>query len=137
MLPSGERSGVAVDQTLELGRIGIRQIAALANAVEQIGVLGAQQRQESALERSHAADVHRVEISVDAGVDYANLLLHLERRKLRLLEKLGQACAAIEQSLRRRVEIGPELRECLHLSVLRMFTIDATVDLLHRLVFFF
>ena len=52
---------------------------------------------------------------------------------MRLLEKFGQACAAIEQSLRRRVEIGPELREGGHFAVLRELALDATGDLLHRL----
>src|SRR4029079_6430211 len=80
MPPSDECLGVTVDQAFELGRIGILQVAALADAVEQIGVLGAQQRQRPAFERTHTGNFHRIEIAVDAGVDHANLLLHLERR---------------------------------------------------------
>src|SRR5262245_62402973 len=116
MPPSGECLGVAVNQALELGRVRIRKVAAFADAVEQIGVLAAQQRQEPALERSHASDVDRVKIAVDAGVDHTNLLLHLQRRKLRLLEKLGQTRASIEQSLGRRIEVGAELGERRHLA---------------------
>src|SRR5512147_2532301 len=76
---SGERLGVAVDHGLEFGRIGIRQVAALADAVEQIDVLAAQQRQQPAFERPHAGDVDRIEIAVDAGINHADLLFHLQR----------------------------------------------------------
>src|SRR5262245_22297028 len=124
MPPSGECLGVAVDQAFELGRIGIRQVTALADAVEQIGVLAAQQRQEPGLEWSHASDVHRVKIAVYACVDHADLLLHLQRGKLRLLEKLGQTRAAIEQSLGRRIEVGAELGEGRHLAVLGQLAFD-------------
>src|SRR5689334_14731950 len=80
MPPSGECLGVAVDHALELGRIGIGQITAFADAVEQIGMLAAQQRQEPALERTHAGDIDGIKIAVDTCVDHADLLLHLQRR---------------------------------------------------------
>src|SRR6185503_590485 len=76
---SGERLRVAVDHALELGRIGIREVAALADAVEQICVLRAHQRQQPAFEGAHTADVHRIKIAVDAGIDHADLLFHLQR----------------------------------------------------------
>src|SRR6476619_7934454 len=58
MRPSDERLRVTVDQAFELGRIGIRQVTALADAVEQIGVFVAQQRQQPAFERPHTGNVH-------------------------------------------------------------------------------
>ena len=78
-------------------------------------------------------DRKRIEIAVDARVDHADLLLHLQRRELRLLQKLGQSRAASEQALRRGIEIGAELGESRHLAVLRELALDAARDLLHRL----
>src|SRR5437016_8153784 len=46
-IESSERLGIAVDHALEPARVGVRQVAALADAVEQIRVLGTQQRQQS------------------------------------------------------------------------------------------
>ena len=85
------------------------------------------------LERAHAIHRNRIEIAVDAGVDHDDLLFHLQRRELRLLQQLGQARAARQQPLRRRVEVGAELRERRHLAVLRKLALDAARDLLHRL----
>ena len=82
---------------------------------------------------AHLVERQLVEIAVDAGVDDADLLLHLERRELRLLQKLGQARAAVEQALSDRVEVGAELRERRHLAVLREFALDPAGDLLGRL----
>ena len=45
------------------------------------------------------ADRQRVEIAVDAGIDHHDLLFHLQRRELRLLQQLGQARAAVQQAL--------------------------------------
>ena len=74
-----------------------------------------------------------VEIAVDAGVDHHDLLFHLQRRELRLLQEFGQARAAREQALGRGVEIGAELRERRHFAVLRELALDLAGDLLHRL----
>src|SRR5262245_23322583 len=133
MPPSSECLGVAVDHALELGPIGIRKVSTLADAIEEIGVLAAQQRQQPAFEWSHACGVNRIKIAVDASVDHADLLLHLQRRKLRLLEKLGQTRAAIEQSLCSCIEVGAELSESRHLTVLGELAFDTAGNFLHRL----
>src|SRR5262249_23196094 len=130
---SGERPGVAFDRALELAGSRLAQVAGLANVLENIAVLRAHQREEPVLEVAHPADAERVEIAVDAGIDHHDLLFHLERRELRLLEQLGQARAAVEQALRGGVEVRTELRERRHLAVLRELALDAAGDLLHRL----
>src|SRR5215212_9463252 len=89
--------------------------------------------EEALLEGTHAVDGQRIEIAVDAGVDDDDLLLHLERRELRLLEELGEARAAVEEALRGGVEVRAELREGGHLAVLRQLALDAPGDLLHGL----
>ena len=82
---------------------------------------------------AHPVDRKRIEIAIDPGVDHANLFLDLQGRELRLFQKLGQARAAREQALGRRVEIGTELRERRHFTVLREFALDLAGDLFHRL----
>src|ERR1700732_1213081 len=96
-------------------------------------MLVAQRAEQTVLEGAYAVDRQRIEIAVDAGIDDADLLLHAQRRELRLLEQLGEPRAAVEQALRRGVEIGAELRERRHLAVLRQFALDAAGDLFHRL----
>ena len=100
---------------------------------EDGGVLAAQVGQQRLLERLDLVERHRIEIAVDAGVDHADLLFHLERRELRLLQQLGQARAAVQQALGGGVEVGAELREGRHLAVLRQLALDLAGDLLHRL----
>src|SRR5262245_35472529 len=131
-LSLGERLRIALDRALELGRGRIGEVARLADVLENVRVRRAQQRQEPVLEVAHAADAERVEIAVDAGIDHDDLLFHLERRELRLLEQLGQARAAVEQALRGGVEVRTKLRERRHLAVLRELALDAAGDLLHR-----
>src|SRR6516162_71789 len=128
-----ERSRVAFDRGLELGGGGLAEVAAGADLLENLRLLVAQQRQQTLLEGAHPRDRDRIEIAVDARIDDADLLLHLERGELRLLEQLGQAGAAVEQPLRGRVEVGAELREGRHLAILRELALDAAGDLLHRL----
>src|SRR4029078_10455555 len=53
--------------------------------------------------------------------------------ELRLLQKFGETRAAVQQALSRGVEVGAELRERRHFTVLREFTLQRTGDLLHGL----
>src|SRR4029450_1285695 len=132
-LRSRKSPGVFVDDVLELAPIGVRKIAALSDAVEQARMLRPQQCQKAALEWTHAQNVERVEIPVDTGIDHADLFFHLQRRELGLLEKLGQSCPAIEQALRRGIEVRAELGEGSHFAILRELSLDAARDLFHRL----
>src|SRR5271157_217022 len=129
---SAEARGVGFDRRLELGLDVARQIAGRADRLQDFRVLRSQESEKSVFKRPNLVERQFVEIAVDAGVDDANLLFHLERRKLRLLEKLGEARAAIEQALGDGVEIRAELRERRHLSVLRKFALDLARDLLGR-----
>src|ERR1700678_751178 len=104
-----ERLDEALDHALQLGRGIVRKIAAVTNGVEDLDVLAPQRRQQPVFERPHLVERKRVEIAVGAGPDHADLLFHLQRRELRLLEKFGQARAAVEQALGRGVEAGAEL----------------------------
>src|SRR5208283_4188285 len=92
-----------------------------------------QEREESFLEGADPVHRKRIEIAIDPGINHANLFLDLQGRELRLFQKLGQARAAREQALRRRIEIGTELRESRHFAVLREFALDLARDLFHRL----
>src|SRR5205823_8478518 len=133
MTALSKRLGVTFDHTLQLATEIVGEIAAVTNAVEDLDVLAAQQRQQAILESTHLVDRERIEIAVGAGPDHADLLFHLQRRELRLLQEFGQARAAVQEALRRGVKIGAELRERRHFAVLRQLTLDLAGDLLHRL----
>src|SRR6266545_3619531 len=66
---SSSREGlcVAVDRGLELRSGGVGEVAGLADVVENVGVLGAQQPEQALLEGAHPVDRDRVEIAVHAG----------------------------------------------------------------------
>src|SRR3974390_723678 len=128
-----KRLGVTLDHRLQLAGGVVREIAGLADAVEDVDILAAQERQQAVLESAHLVERERVEIAVGAGPDHADLLFHLQRRELRLLEEFGQTRTAIQQALRRGVEIAAELRERRHFAVLRQLALDLAGDLLHRL----
>src|SRR5262245_1856279 len=90
---SGERLGVAVDHAFQL-RFGVGgKVGGLADVFEDVVVLGPHQRKQALLECAHPGDRERIEIAVHAGIDHHDLLFHLQRRELRLLEKLGEAGA--------------------------------------------
>src|SRR3954449_9630380 len=125
-----EALGETFDHRLQLGGGVVGEIAAVADRVEDLDVLAAQQRQQTVLERAHLVDRQRIEIAVGAGPDHADLLFHLQRRELRLLQELGETRAAVEQALGRGVEVGAELRERRHFAVLRQLALDLAGDLL-------
>src|SRR3954466_2979862 len=125
-----EALGETFDHRLQLGGTVVGEIAAVADRVEDLDVLAAQQRQQTVLERAHLVDRQRIEIAVGAGPDHADLLFHLQRRELRLLQELGETRAAVEQALGRGVEVGAELRERRHFAVLRQLALDLAGDLL-------
>src|SRR6202050_456390 len=120
-----KRFGVAFDRSLEFRGSGVVKVARVANGAEDLRVLLAQCAKKSVLKRAHPLDRQRIEGAVHAGVDEAALLFHLQWRELRLLEQLRQSRAAIEQALRGGIEIGAELSERRHLTVLRQLSLDA------------
>src|SRR3984893_12858118 len=125
--------GESFNRALELRGRGIAEVADLADIREDIGMLVAQRRQQALLERPHPRHRNRIEIAVDPRVNHADLLLHLQRRELRLLQQLGEPRAAMEHALRGGVEIGAELGEGRHFAILRKLALDAAGDPLHRL----
>src|SRR5215831_20066331 len=130
---SGERLHELVEETLELLLGGVRELALLADRVEDLGRFGLELGPIGALEARDVADADPVEIAAHAREDHADLLLDGKRAELRLLEKLGQARAARQQALGRGIEIGGELCERRHLAILRELELDAAGDLLHGL----
>src|SRR3954452_16214835 len=61
-LISGEGLGVVVDHVLELAGSGVVEIARVADLVEDVAVLAAQQRQQVGLELAHLRHLDLVEI---------------------------------------------------------------------------
>src|SRR5687767_1702173 len=84
--PLRERLGVALDNVLELRFRVARQVLRSADGFEEIGVLATQEREQTILEGAHPVEGQGVEIAIHAGVDHGDLLFHLQRRELRLLQ---------------------------------------------------
>src|SRR5262249_37059173 len=101
-----ERLCIVVDRGLELASDRVVKVAAGANGLQDIGVLGMDQMQQSGFERAYAIDRKCVEVPIDAGIDHDDLLFHLQRRELRLLEQFRQTRPAVQETLRRGVEVG-------------------------------
>src|SRR5690348_5805341 len=74
---SGELLGHLLNYALELGGGSVGQVLAVADVVEDAGVLAPEIQQESLLEGLDLVERHRIAIAVDAGVDHADLLFHL------------------------------------------------------------
>src|SRR5918994_3634262 len=74
-----------------------------------------------------------IQVAVGDGVDDDYLLLDRYRPVLRLLEYLDQTRAAGELALRSRIEVRPELRKGLELTILSQTQAKRTCHLLHRL----
>src|ERR1700741_4989942 len=92
-----------------------------------------QKRKQPLLKGAHPVHWKWIEVAIDAGIDDAHLLFHLQGRELCLLEELSEPRAAGEQTLGRRIEIGPELRKGRHFAILREFALDPASDLFHGL----
>src|ERR1700687_962599 len=60
--------GESFNRALELRGRGIAEIAGLADIVEDIGVPGAQRRQQAVLERPHPRERNRIEVGGDLGL---------------------------------------------------------------------
>src|SRR5690606_7464311 len=130
---SGEVFRESVAVFLELGPQVVAQRLFLTNAFEHILAVRAHTGQKPLLELADLIDPQRIEIAVDARKDHGDLLFRLQRRELRLLQEFSQARTTIEETLRRRIKVGAELRESRHLAILRKLTLDRASDLLHRL----
>src|SRR5437879_2136503 len=129
MTASSKRLGESLDHRLQLGGGIVAEIAAIADRVQNFDVLAAQQRQQAVFEPAHLADRERIEIAIGTGPDHADLLFHLQRRELRLLQEFGQARTAVQQALGRGVEVGAELRERRYFAVLRQLALGLPGDL--------
>src|SRR3546814_7039161 len=78
----------------------------------------------------HVGDLDRVELSVGAGPDRNDLLLHRVRRVLRLLEQLCQTRTAGQLAPGCSIQIAREHRERLERAVLGELELERAGDLL-------
>lgn len=72
-----------------------------------------------------------VKIPSDACLDDAGLIFRAHRLLLLLLQQLSQLSASVQLLLGGSVQVGSELRECSHFSLLRQFQFQRTGDLFH------
>lgn len=85
-----EALGEAGDGLLQLGLEILAQGTLLVNRGQQLRLVSPEVGQEVGLPLENLVDGHRVEDTVDTGVDEGNHLVDGHGRVLLLLEKLGQ-----------------------------------------------
>src|SRR5580658_883210 len=125
--------GIVVNHALKLAGGRVIEITRVADRFQNVGMLVVQLPEQTVLEGADTIDRQRIEIAVDAGIDDTDLLFHAQWRELLLLEQLGEPRAAAEQALGGGVEIGAELRERRHFTILRQLALDTAGDFFHRL----
>lgn len=76
-------------------------------------------------------DIEMIQISVDSGVNRADLLFERDRRIDILLQQFDHPLPSLELGTGVLVEVGSELRECFKLTVLRKRKLQASRYLLH------
>src|ERR1700733_4751164 len=89
-----------------------------------------QERIVSILEGAEVGDLDVIEQPLRSGEQNRNLLCRGKRRKLRLLQKLGQTRTAVQLILRHLVEVRAKLREGSELAVLREVELERRTYLL-------
>src|SRR5215207_5824267 len=105
---------------------------AVADLLEQLGVLRPHAPDELLVELGHAILGHAVQVAVGRGVDDRHLLGGGDRLALALVERGDQPVAARERALRVLVEVGPERRERLEVAELRQLALHPARDLAQR-----
>src|SRR3954466_13645670 len=112
-MPSGWASGEGLGELgQDAGKAAFdvrRELLAGTDRLEDVLMLAAQQAQKVGLETPDGVHGQFVEIAPHAGEDGDDLFLDRIGRVLRLLQQLCQTRAAIEQALRRGVEVRTEL----------------------------
>ncbi len=121
------------DRRAQLLLVGVLELAGLGDPLEQLGLLGAQPDAQVAEELAHPLGLDPIEEASRARVDRRDLVGHLERLALLLLQHLDQPLAAVQRLLRLGVELGAELGERLQVAVLGEVEAQLAGDLLHRL----
>src|SRR6185436_10770499 len=140
LLGSRARSGLGrLVERAERGESGLQLLAELALQVLLLGdrlhhwrLAAREPGQELLLVAAAFGDRQRVEEAVRRREDHRDLLLDRQRLVLVLLQDLGHALAAVQERLRRLVEVRGEHREGGHLAVLREVEAQAAGDALHR-----
>src|SRR6266511_1807472 len=111
----------------------VRELAAVADRSQHVGVAGAEVVVQPALESLDILDGQVVERARGAHEDRDHLQLDRHRRVQRLLQQLGQAVPPIELRLRHAVELRTERRERLEVTELGQVDLERPGHGLHRL----
>ena len=111
----------------------IRELAGLVDPVEQVLVLGVEPGEQIGEELGYPLGLDPVQIAAGAGVDRGDLLGHVHRLALLLVERLDHSLTAAKRRLSLGIELGAELGEGLELPVLGEVEPQPPGHLLHRL----
>lgn len=104
-----------------------------SNGLENVGVLGTEVLEVSALEFTNVGGIDLIEETSDTGVENAHLLLSGHGNVLVLLDELSKLLTSLKELLGGGIKIGTELGESSDLSVLSQIELHGTGHLLHSL----
>jgi hypothetical protein len=125
----GERG----DNVLDLGLKLLAEGTLVLELLEEARLVGAEVREELRLPLEDLGDGNVVEVTVDTSEDEGNHLVDGHGLVLLLLEELGETLTTVEGLLGGSVQVGTELGEGGHLTVLGQEELEGTSDLLHGL----
>mmetsp|Transcript_13634 Transcript_13634/g.33518 ORF Transcript_13634/g.33518 Transcript_13634/m.33518 type:complete len:413 (-) Transcript_13634:136-1374(-) len=103
----------------------------LALGLEHLVDGGVHVLEHRGLSRGDVRHGHLVQVALGGGVHHHDLLLDGHGVELALLQDLGQAGTALQHVLGGSVQVGAELGEGSHLTVLRQLQLQGTGHLLH------
>ena len=120
----------------ELGDLSVGLVSELTlglDGVEERLMLGSEVGKVELLELANLVGLDLIEVSLDTGVENADLLLGGHWDVLLLLEELSELLTSVEELLGGSIKIRTELGEGSDLSVLSEIELHGTGDLLHGL----
>jgi hypothetical protein len=121
------------DDVLDLGLELLAEGTLVLELLEEGRLVGAEVREEVRLPLEDLGDGNVVEVTVDTSEDEGNHLVDGHGLVLLLLEELGETLTTVEGLLGGSVQVGTELGEGGHLTVLGQEELEGTSDLLHGL----
>mmetsp|Transcript_28947 Transcript_28947/g.63822 ORF Transcript_28947/g.63822 Transcript_28947/m.63822 type:complete len:222 (+) Transcript_28947:392-1057(+) len=112
-------------------QVGVQLRGDLALGLQHLVHSGVHVLQDGGLGGGDVAGGHLVQEALGGGVHHNHLLLNGHGLELGLLQDLGQAGTPLQHVLGSSVQVGSELCEGSHLTVLRQLQLEGTGHLLH------
>lgn len=119
------------NQLLQFGISCVTDLPLRCDCVQKVLMRSLDVLQKLLLEITDLGWVQFVKVSSHASVDDGNLVFNWHGHVLTLLQQFSQADTSVQQLLSSSIQIGTELSESSHLTILSQLKFHGTSDLLH------